>query len=331
MLCIALTTTSEIMLLNCYLVEPSVNEAITAIYAVILSGVGANPLSRIVKQELNNLNSVLQTLRLYVLSKGAEHGIVEVTLGRQLNSPVSSLVAYGLNSATIKSQVLEARSMRFTMFPTENMVNAEKVLMNVVSHGETRKTDLEESKRLVLQMESDNQRCAKNALKKNWKRISTFNGAFAPVDFYEFCQVNTAINDGSSLQHLQNPYFTYRIAKMTIKSRARPFLKLSLLTKNTETSSQIKKPIQFGNTVNPILSDLYAQPAPQNFSNIEIGAQQIYKAANQIYNMGRLWGNHVKNTIKTILPKPSQLLPNIKEAQQLSVTQPPNVKLILIQ
>jgi len=59
-------------------------------------------------------------------------------------------VAYGLNSATIKSQVLEARSMRFTMFPTENMVNAEKVLMNVVSHGETRKTDLEESKRLVL-------------------------------------------------------------------------------------------------------------------------------------------------------------------------------------
>ena len=59
MLCIALTTTSEIMLLNCYLVEPSVNEAITATYAVILSGVGANPLSRIVKQELNNLNSVL--------------------------------------------------------------------------------------------------------------------------------------------------------------------------------------------------------------------------------------------------------------------------------
>ena len=59
---------------------------------------------------------------------------------------------------------------------------------------------------------------------------------------------------------------------MTIKSRARPFLKLSLLTKNTETSSQIKKPIQFGNTVNPILSDMYSQPAPQNFSNIEIGA-----------------------------------------------------------
>jgi hypothetical protein len=55
--------------------------------------------------------------------------------------------------------------------------------------------ETEESKKMFLLLESERERTGRNYLKKAWKRLFTFNGAFAPYDTFKFSQYDKKVSE----------------------------------------------------------------------------------------------------------------------------------------
>lgn len=129
-----------------------------------------------------------------------------------------------------------------------------------------------------------------NQLHKYIKNLLTFNGWMAPYDFYDYSQNNEVFSDPNTT-YPHNPYYSLSISKWNAKDMYRPFLKINIKVPPHFIS---KSTNSFGNSTCLLMQDV--------IKNEAVGPQ-LLKTANQILTMGKVLGNNLRNTFKTILPK----------------------------
>jgi hypothetical protein len=95
---------------------------------------------------------------------------------------------FGINSDQIRQAIINFKTMQKQWITPAMFDTSDRQLKEVLLHGEQRSAETEEGRRLHLMFQSERERAGKNIMKKIWKRLVTFKGAFAPKDFVLYSQ-----------------------------------------------------------------------------------------------------------------------------------------------
>ncbi|CAK67234.1 unnamed protein product (macronuclear) [Paramecium tetraurelia] len=188
----------------------------------------------------------------------------------------------------------------------ESIVSPQKVSRDVQQIGENKYIEIEERKVQWVYRESERERIGRNKYHKSLNSLFLNDGWLSQC---QGCiQRNDLIQDITQEQFVQSKYFKIKISKMLTKSFARPYIKSIPIIPEVLRN----KPVYQTPQTAPLLLGHEMDKFEQLYGQRQSTNSQAVQAATQLLNMGKAFGNNIRNAVKTIANQKVQAVENIK-------------------
>ncbi|CAD8211533.1 unnamed protein product [Paramecium octaurelia] len=188
----------------------------------------------------------------------------------------------------------------------ESIVSPQKVTRDVQQIGENKYIEIEERKVQWVYKESERERIGRNKYHKSLNSLFLNDGWLSQC---QGCiQRNDLIQDITQEQFVQSKYFKIKISKMLTKSFARPYIKSIPIIPDVLRN----KPVYQTPQTAPLLLGHEMDKFEQLYGQRQSTNSQAVQAATQLLNMGKAFGNNIRNAVKTIANQKVQAVENIR-------------------